>query len=256
MDYIEAQDESRRPNAVDHSPGGRGVKLPEDIRLISLRYAGRCASRGSSLAAGRRAHWSPSSKKVWCIGCAGDSKSSVMIESGVSLNPKTKTRPTRSNSSQPADDGPQAVWRQLCVYLQRCLEAEAAESLVPYVGGCPGHGGSADTAHGAYAGNSAAWKQIHCSNSRPGPAWISVWRRWVSNWTASDPSGIDWKPRSAIQPPARRTPSEGGPTQALKRSERIWRRGSTAAAALSRHSTPFRPTATVSRRQSQIPFVI
>ena len=41
--------------------------------------------------------------------------------------------PNRSSSSQAADDGTHAAWRQLCRYLQRCLEAEAAESLVPYV---------------------------------------------------------------------------------------------------------------------------
>ena len=39
----------------------------------------------------------------------------------------------RSSSSQAADDGTHAAWRQLCRYLRRCLEAEAAESLVPYV---------------------------------------------------------------------------------------------------------------------------
>ena len=113
------------------------MELPKDLRFVPLKYAGRCGSCGTRLNAGARAHWSRSSKKVWCVDCAGVADSSGRTASGHVAggvrNRSAGASPVRSNSSQPADDGPHAAWRQLCRYLQRCLEAEAAESLVPYV---------------------------------------------------------------------------------------------------------------------------
>ena len=113
------------------------MELPKDLRFVPLKYAGRCGSCGTRLPVGDRAHWSRLSKKVWCADCASVADSSVRAASktvaGGARNRAAAAGPNRSNSSQPADDGTHAAWRKLCRYLQRCLEAEAAESLVPYV---------------------------------------------------------------------------------------------------------------------------
>ena len=110
---------------------------PEDLRFISLKYAGRCRSCETRLEAGERAHWSPSTKKVWCIDCARGEASFVQVASdnvaGGSWNTTTDVSPIRSTSPKPVTDGPQTPWQQLCKYAQRCIEAEAAKSLVLYV---------------------------------------------------------------------------------------------------------------------------
>ena len=89
------------------------------------------------LEVGQRAYWSPSSKKVWCIDCAGSKGSSVQVASdsvaGGSRNTATNASPCVSSSSKPAANSGQTPWQQLCDYAQRCIEAEAAKSLVPYV---------------------------------------------------------------------------------------------------------------------------
>ena len=112
------------------------MDLPEDLRLITLKYDGRCRSCKVVLEKGERAHWSPSTKVVLCGGCAVGENSSVETVSN---------RPTDSSQSSAADgdsnivgspkpdaEGPQAPWQQLCRYAQRCIEAETANSLVPY----------------------------------------------------------------------------------------------------------------------------
>ncbi len=89
------------------------------------------------LEAGQRAYWSPSSKKVWCIDCASGEGSSVQVASdsiaGDSRNTATNATPSGSSSSKPTANSGQTPWQQLCNYAQRCIEAEAAKSLVPYV---------------------------------------------------------------------------------------------------------------------------
>ena len=113
------------------------MELPKDVRFISLKYAGRCRSCTTSLEAGERAHWSPSSKKVWCIDCVSTQGSSTQIASeNVAVgsgNMALNANPSSSSSSKPVANNKQALWQQLCNYTQRCIEAEAAKSLVPYV---------------------------------------------------------------------------------------------------------------------------
>ncbi len=113
------------------------MKHPKELRIISLKYAGRCRSCAMWLEVGQRAYWSPSSKKVWCIDCAGSKGSSVQVASdsvaGGSRNTATNASPCVSSSSKPAANSGQTPWQQLCDYAQRCIEAEAAKSLVPYV---------------------------------------------------------------------------------------------------------------------------
>ena len=113
------------------------MKHPKELRIISLKYAGRCRSCAMQLEVGQRAYWSPSSKKVWCIDCAGSKGSSVQAASdsvaGGSRNTATNASPSVSSSSKLAANSGQTPWQQLCNYAQRCIEAEAAKSLVPYV---------------------------------------------------------------------------------------------------------------------------
>ena len=112
------------------------MELPKDLRFISLKYDGRCRSCATSLKAGERAHWSPSSKGVWCIDCTGGAGPSVQVSTdnteGGSRDRATKA-PRSPSASQPVANSTQTSWQQLCDYAQRCIEAEAAKSLVPYV---------------------------------------------------------------------------------------------------------------------------
>lgn len=113
------------------------MKHPKELRIIALKYAGRCRLCTMRLEIGQRAYWSPSSKKVWCIDCAGSEGSSVQAASdsivGDSRNTATNASPSVSSSSKLAANSGQTPWQQLCDYAQRCIEAEAAKSLVPYV---------------------------------------------------------------------------------------------------------------------------
>ena len=113
------------------------MELPKDLRLISLKYAGRCRSCATRLESGDRAHWSRSSKMVWCIDCIGGGGASIQVASDNvadgSRNTATKASPRSSSAAKPVDKSTQTPWQQLCNYAQRCIEAEAAKSLVPYV---------------------------------------------------------------------------------------------------------------------------
>ena len=113
------------------------MELPKDLRFISLKYAGRCRSCATRLEAGERAHWSRSSKKVWCIDCIGGGGASVQVASDNvadgSRNTATKASPNSSSVLKPVASSTQTPWQQLCNYARRCIEAEAAKSLVPYV---------------------------------------------------------------------------------------------------------------------------
>ena len=110
------------------------MELPKDRRYIRLKHAGRCQSCSTRLAAGVRAHWSPSSKKVWCADCATGARPSVKFGSDNAVAGPRDTGTNRArqipHTSPTARPTP---WQQLCGYAQRCIEAEAAESLVPYV---------------------------------------------------------------------------------------------------------------------------
>ena len=112
------------------------MELPKDLRFISLKYAGRCRSCAASLNVGERAHWSPSTKVVLCVDCASGNSSSVKVASdravGRPRNAASSASPHIAGSPKPDADSSQTPWLQLCRYAQRCIEAEAAKSLVPY----------------------------------------------------------------------------------------------------------------------------
>ena len=81
----------------------------------------------------QRAHWSPSSKKVWCIDCT-NGRSSVpnTAPAHAARGAVNVANPAKVSITPSAADSPQAAWEQLCEYAQRCIEADAAKSLVPY----------------------------------------------------------------------------------------------------------------------------
>ena len=112
------------------------MELPEDIRFIPLKYGANCQSCKANLKVGERAYWSPSAKKVWCVRCVSGESLSVQ---GASDREAEKAQSAASNTNpNPARvrklpvDSPQALWQRLCEYARRCIEAEAAKSLVPY----------------------------------------------------------------------------------------------------------------------------
>lgn len=88
------------------------TKLPADLRLITLKYGGDCRACGAELPAGARAHWSRSSRAVWCQGC--------FLQWNRSTEPDTA-----KNTSQ-------EQWARLCRYLSKCILAEAANTLASY----------------------------------------------------------------------------------------------------------------------------
>lgn len=97
--------------------GGRSenvqyAKLPADMRLITLKYGGDCRACGKELPRGARAHWSRSSRAVWCKGC--------ILEWSGSAEPDAGT------------NTPQDRWTRLCRYLSKCVLAEAANTLASY----------------------------------------------------------------------------------------------------------------------------
>ena len=111
------------------------MKLPKDLLFIPLKYAGHCRSCATRLEAGERAHWSPSSKGVWCVDCTTGKDSSVQSPSdhglGGSQNTATNASPRGSSNAKASTNSSPTPWQRLCTYAQRCIEAEAAKSLVP-----------------------------------------------------------------------------------------------------------------------------
>ena len=84
-----------------------------------------------------RAHWSPSSKKVWCTGCvrgtgASPQGASSRAASGSSPNNAGATGPSHETTASPKSVKSQSPWQRLCLYAERCVAAEAAKSLVPH----------------------------------------------------------------------------------------------------------------------------
>lgn len=110
------------------------MELPSDLRFIALKYAGKCRSCRTALEVDQRAHWSPSLSSVWCADCAAGSSSDAGPERDAArVSPRraaTTASPRGSSSRMPGRDDRQAAWRQLCLYAQRCVEAESAKSLV------------------------------------------------------------------------------------------------------------------------------
>ena len=112
------------------------MQLPEDARVIRLKYADNCRNCGAKLNVGDRAHWAPSTKGVVCTGCvgAGSTRGPASREraTGDSRSGARSGSPDLAGSREPDRGDSQAAWRRLCRYARRCVEAEATRSLVPH----------------------------------------------------------------------------------------------------------------------------
>ena len=108
------------------------MQLPTDLLHIPLRYAGRCQSCSKKLDQGIRAHWSPSSRKVWCEACRA--KLSAKAKPGAVKRPTAppNERIPEINTKQSEPVVVRTPWQQLCDYALSCVESEAANSLIDY----------------------------------------------------------------------------------------------------------------------------
>lgn len=93
------------------------IRRPADLRLLSAKFADRCVVCRASVSIGETCFYSPSLKKIGCVGCWGLSTNTIL--------PKTPKQ-------QKPDDLQQSEWRRLCTYLRSCLLAEAGETVLDY----------------------------------------------------------------------------------------------------------------------------
>lgn len=105
--------------------------LPRDLRAIRLKYDGSCLVCCQRLGAGTNAMWSKTSKSVCCTTCFHKEIQNTPIWSSGQEKTNASTLPS-PNSETSEIDGSIDYWQKICKYAQRCVEAEAARSLVPY----------------------------------------------------------------------------------------------------------------------------
>ena len=105
--------------------------LPDDLRLITLKYDSDCDACGTTLHAGEQAYWSPSARgQVWCQTCGPTPRAPAtgMDDAGPR---KTRRHGLRRPNRRVAPDSHDA-WSRLCRYLSKCLLAESANTLVMF----------------------------------------------------------------------------------------------------------------------------
>ena len=105
--------------------------LPDDLRLITLKYDSDCDACGTTLHAGEQAYWSPSARgQVWCQTCGPTPRAPAtgMDDAGPR---KTRRHGLRRSNRRVAPDSHDA-WSRLCRYLSKCVLAESANTLVMF----------------------------------------------------------------------------------------------------------------------------
>ena len=105
--------------------------LPDDLRLITLKYDSDCDACGTTLHAGEQAYWSPSARgQVWCQTCGPTPRAPAtgMDDAGPR---KTRRHGLRRPNRRVAPDSHDA-WSRLCRYLSKCVLAESANTLVMF----------------------------------------------------------------------------------------------------------------------------
>ena len=105
--------------------------LPDDLRLITLKYDSDCDACGTTLHAGEQAYWSPSARgQAWCQTCGPTPRAPAtgMDDAGPR---KTRRHGLRRPNRRVAPDSPDA-WSRLCRYLSKCVLAESANTLVMF----------------------------------------------------------------------------------------------------------------------------
>ena len=105
--------------------------LPDDLRLITLKYDSDCDACGTTLHAGEQAYWSPSARgQAWCQTCGPTPRAppTGMDDAGPR---KTRRHGLRRPNRRVAPDSHDA-WSRLCRYLSKCVLAESANTLVMF----------------------------------------------------------------------------------------------------------------------------
>lgn len=105
-------------------------ELPDDRRLITLKYDKVCAACGRQLHVGDRGYWSPTVRgRAWCQVC-GRSRG----ESGTADDRRSRLQGQRSDdrSRQGLTSDIQHPWSRLCRYLSKCVLAESADTLLAF----------------------------------------------------------------------------------------------------------------------------
>ena len=105
--------------------------LPDDLRLITLKYDSDCDACGTTLHAGEQAYWSPSARgQAWCQTC-GPTPHALATGTDDASPRKTRRHGPRRPNRRVASDSHDA-WSRLCRYLSKCVLAESANTLVMF----------------------------------------------------------------------------------------------------------------------------
>ena len=105
--------------------------LPDDLRLITLKYDSDCDACGTTLHAGEQAYWSPSARgQVWCQTCGPTPRAPATGMDDADPR-KTRRHGLRRSNRRVAPDSHDA-WSRLCRYLSKCVLAESANTLVMF----------------------------------------------------------------------------------------------------------------------------
>ena len=105
--------------------------LPDDLRLITLKYDSDCDACGTTLHAGEQAYWSPSARgQAWCQTC-GPTPQALATGTDDASPRKTRRHGPRRPNRRVASDSHDA-WSRLCRYLSKCVLAESANTLVMF----------------------------------------------------------------------------------------------------------------------------
>ena len=105
--------------------------LPDDLRLITLKYDSDCDACGTTLLAGEQAYWSPSARgQAWCQTCGPTPRAPATGTDDAGPR-KTRRHGLRRPNRRVASDSPDA-WSRLCRYLSKCVLAESANTLVMF----------------------------------------------------------------------------------------------------------------------------
>ena len=105
--------------------------LPDDLRLITLKYDSDCDACGTTLHAGEQAYWSPSARgQAWCQTCGPTPRAPATGMDDADPR-KTRRHGLRRSNRRVAPDSHDA-WSRLCRYLSKCVLAESANTLVMF----------------------------------------------------------------------------------------------------------------------------
>ena len=112
---------------AQHPWPGRN-ELPDDRRLITLKYDKDCAVCGTQLRGGDRGYWSPTVRgRAWCQVCG---RSRTEADAADDRRPRLQGQHSDDRPRQGATSDIQHPWSRLCRYLSKCVLADTAAMLL------------------------------------------------------------------------------------------------------------------------------